>query len=139
MRKLIVLGCATLLAFGLSFAAFAGSIVDFDTDGVPDSLDNCKEIQNGPLANVSSCPSQFDVDQDGYGNACDADISNNGVVGLEDLGAVLGAFGSSDPLTDLSCNGVVGLEDMGAVLGAFGNNPPGVSDLPCAGTVPCTN
>lgn len=138
MRKLIVLGCAALLAVGLSFSAFAGSIVDADSDGVPDSLDNCSGVANGPLANAGACSSQFDVDQDGYGNQCDADISNNGLVGLEDLGPVLSTFNTNNPSTDLSCNGLVGLEDLGRVLSAFGSSP-GPSGLGCAGTVPCTN
>lgn len=139
MRSLIILGCAALLAFGLSMGAFAGSIVDADGDDVPDALDNCQVIANGPTSNPGSCTSQFDVDQDGYGNSCDSDLSNNNVVGLEDLGVVLAAFGGSDPIADITCNNVVGLEDLGRVLADFGNNPPGVSGLPCAGTVPCTN
>lgn len=141
MRNLFILGCAALLAFGLSFGAFAGSIQDVDNDGVPDNLDNCQVVANGPLLSVSGC-GQFDVDQDGYGNACDADISNNGVVDLPDIGAVLGGLGGSSPLLDISCNGVVDLPDIGAVLGALGQSAgvaPFLSGLGCAGSIPCLN
>ena len=48
-RNFIVLGCAGMLAFGLSFSAFAGSAPDVDSDGVPDAYDNCKSTANGPL------------------------------------------------------------------------------------------
>lgn len=123
----------------LAQGVIAGSIVDTDGDGVPDDLDNCRLVQNGPLANPGSCPSQFDVDQDGYGNACDTDISNNTVVGLEDGGAILASFGANDPLADVTCNGVVGLEDLGEWISAIGSSPAGDSGLACAGTVPSTN
>lgn len=139
MRNLIILGCAALLAFGLSMGAFAGSLVDADGDGVPDGVDNCVDVANGPLSDPIGCGVQFDVDSDGYGNACDADVSQNGVVGLEDLGAILTDFNGSNPITDITCNGVVGLEDLGRVLSTFNASPPGNSGLPCAGTPGCTN
>ena len=36
-RNLLILGCAALLAIGLSFGAFAGSVTDTDGDGVFDT------------------------------------------------------------------------------------------------------
>ena len=48
---------------------------DYDTDGVPDSLDNAPESPNGD---------QRDTDHDMYGNICDADFDNDGYVGFLD-------------------------------------------------------
>lgn len=135
-RNFIVLGCAGMLAFGLSFGAFAGSAPDVDSDGVPDAYDNCKTAANGPLLPVGSGCEQEDGNLDGYGNACDADISNNGTIDLPDLGALLGVYGTANPTADLNCNGTVDLPDLGALLGAYGGSP-GPTDLACAGTPPC--
>ena len=137
MRNLIVIGCATFLALSLSMGAFAGSITDTDTDGVPDSLDNCDVLANGPLVADSNNCFQTDGDQDGYGNACDVDLSNNNVNDLPDLIDVLGALGTADPAADITCNGAVDLPDLIIVLGALGG-APGPSGIGCAGSIPCT-
>ena len=47
------------------------STQDRDGDGVDDSEDNCTLIPN---------PKQRDTDSDSYGNFCDADINNDGLV-----------------------------------------------------------
>ena len=44
---------------------------DRDGDGITDADDNCTRIPN---------PRQRDTDSDGYGNACDPDINNDGLV-----------------------------------------------------------
>ncbi len=138
-RNLIVLGCAALLAFGLSFGSFAGSSPDSDSDGVPDAFDNCSSTANGPLlATPALCNAQQDYDADGYGQPCDADINNDGGVGLDDVNDVLGAQGAgAGNSSDLNCDGGVGLDDANVVLGSQGNTP-GPSGLACAGTVPCS-
>ena len=136
-RNLIVIGCAAMLAFGLSFGSFAGSSPDGDSDGVPDSFDNCTTLANGPLAATGSCTGQEDYDSDGYGQPCDADLNNDGAVGLDDVGAMLTGL-NAPGVGDLNCDGAVGLDDAGTALGAL-NTAPGASGLACAGTgTPCS-
>lgn len=139
-RTLVVLGCAALLAMGLSTFTFAGSIQDADSDGVPDQYDNCDVLANGPLAQTFSCSSQLDGDLDGYGNPCDADVNNNGAADLGDVSAVFGAAAivSTDPVFDLNCNGAADLSDVSITFGAAAAVlVPGPSGLACAGTIPC--
>jgi hypothetical protein len=139
-RNLIVIGCAALLAFGLSFGSFAGSSPDSDSDGVPDAFDNCTTVANGPLlaAPAAACNAQQDADLDGYGNPCDADINNDGGVGLSDINDILAALGTAGGPADLNCDGGVGLSDVNDGLAALGT-APGPSGLACAGTgTPCS-
>ena len=50
--------------------------IDGDSDGVLDYLDNCSTDAN---------PSQGDTDGDDYGNRCDGDFDNNGIVDSNDF------------------------------------------------------
>lgn len=138
-RNLIVIGCAALLAFGLSFGSFAGASPDTDGDGVPDSFDNCTTIANGPSASTGSCNSQEDVGADGYGNPCDVDLNNDGFNGLNDVNTMLGSLNATGPnAADTNCDEFVGLNDVNAALGVL-NGAPGASGLACAGTgTPCS-
>ena len=132
MRNLIVLGCASLLALGLSLGSFAGSSPDADSDGVPDSYDNCVNSPNGPLGSGSSaCTAQQDSQTNGYGSVCDSDLNGNGTTDLADVSAVLLAVGSANAAADLNCNGTVDLADVSSALLAVGS-PPGPSGLACA-------
>jgi hypothetical protein len=135
--NLLALACALMLAFGLSMGSFAGSITDADGDGVPDGVDNCINVANGPLATEgsSSCDAQQDGDEDGFGNSCDSDFNNDGAVGLDDVNQGLGAVGSNDPEVDGNCDGAVGLDDVNVFLNSVGQNP-GPSGLSCVVPVP---
>ncbi len=49
----------------------SGEPDDLDGDGVADRRDNCIDLPN---------PSQRDTDSDGFGNLCDPDVDNDGIV-----------------------------------------------------------
>ena len=106
---------------------------DNDGDGIPDRDDNCYEVEN---------PDQCDTSQDGYGNACDADYNDDGVVGIPDFSwfrahnfLSAGAPGF-DPQVDFDCDGTVGVPDFNAFRHRLGR-PVGPSGLWCAGSPPC--
>jgi murein DD-endopeptidase MepM/ murein hydrolase activator NlpD/ribosomal protein L27 len=107
--------------------------VDSDGDGFDDYADNCSQVSN---------PRQTDTDADGYGNACDGDLNNDGIVNSGDLGLLRLAFFSSpgapnwNPDADLTDDFIVNTADLGAMRAAF-FGPPGPSGMSCAGTAPC--
>jgi hypothetical protein len=55
--------------------AIALSLSDGDEDGVTNDLDNCQDVANAE---------QADLDQDGKGDVCDADIDGDGVANEDD-------------------------------------------------------
>jgi hypothetical protein len=129
-----------LLAAGIPFGAFAGTVPDHDSDTVVDNVDSCLTDPNGRVGQpAGSIAAQCDTDQDGYGNACDPDVNNDGIVGGPDYGAPTFYFGSPghpwNP-ADVNCDGVVGGPDYGPITANFGG-APGPSGLSCAGTIPC--
>ena len=98
---------------------------DTDADGVAQLYDNCTLVAN---------PTQLDADSDGYGNACDADLNNSGLVTTADFGllrSVLNQCAASSPLAaaaDLNESGTVTTADFG-LLRARLNTAPGPSSL----------
>jgi hypothetical protein len=140
MRNFVVLGCAGLLAFGLSMSSFAGGGTDTDGDGFIDTEDNCTLAPNGPNGSTGSCVDQEDGDADGYGNPCDSDFNNDGATGPDDLSAMVDeviAVGT-DPNFDLNCDGASGPDDLSATVDdVIAVQQPGPSGLACAGSVPC--
>jgi hypothetical protein len=106
---------------------------DQDQDGVPDDSDNCLLEAN---------PSQLDTDQDGYGNLCDADFDDDGIVNLLDFGLLRSAYltqaghPSWNPEVDANGDGLVNVLDFGEFRAAY-LGVPGPSGLACAGTAPC--
>jgi hypothetical protein len=92
---------------------------DADLDGIPDDQDNCTTAANAD---------QRDTNSDGYGNRCDADLNNDGVVNFSDLGIMRAVFYSTHPDADLDGNGVVNFSDLGIMKNGF-YQPPGPSAL----------
>lgn len=110
-------------AFSVTYIYDSGvSEPDTDEDGVIDMLDSCIEVAN---------PDQADSDGDGYGNACDADITNDCVVNFIDLGQLRLGFFGSDPVLDFNADGVTNFLDLGIMRLAF-FEAPGPSGLTTA-------
>jgi glucose/arabinose dehydrogenase len=90
---------------------------DSDGDGEPDSSDNCTLAVNAD---------QRDTDQDGFGNLCDADLNNDGVINVLDLGLLKSEFFGSSPDADFDGDGAVNVTDLGILkLSYFGAPGPG--------------
>ena len=126
---LAVDGTAAAIAAGGShtFAILAPK-PDSDGDAVADALDDCTLVAN---------PDQRDADHDGYGNACDADLNNDGVVNFGDLAKMKSVFFKADESADLNGDNVVNFDDLTILKRAFFKKP-GPSGLACAGQVPCS-
>ena len=107
--------------------------VDSDSDGIFDLCDNCSSFAN---------TDQRDTNLDGYGNVCDTDYNNDGIVGTPDYLILVPAFGSRfgdaiyNPDIDSNGDGVIGTPDFLFLAKGFGSSP-GPSGLSCAGTAPC--
>lgn len=100
--------------------------VDSDGDGIPDDQDNCIDMANGPAIPDAGGNSQRDTDNDGYGNICDVDFTQNGVVDTTDLSITKKALRTTAPDQDLNGNGVVDSTDYSIARG-FLRHPPGPS------------
>lgn len=96
-----------------------GPAADTDGDGRPDATDNCVLAPN---------PDQFDADGDGYGNRCDGDLNNNGVVNAQDTVIFRSRLGTGDAAADLNHNGVVNAQDT-VIFRTLLGGPPGPSGL----------
>jgi hypothetical protein len=123
--KIYQIFLASLLAVGFALAATAGSIDDTDGDLIPDVFDNCSLVANGPAEQ-----DQLDADDDGFGNICDGDLSQDGVVAGSDFGIWAGLFGQSGTAGDITGDGVVAGSDFGAWAQLFGGTPgPGATAI----------
>ncbi len=96
------------------------SVTDTDSDGITDDADNCVSVSNA---------SQLDADGDGFGNACDPDLDNNGVVNFLDVSAFAQAFGSSNGGdADFNGDGNVNFLDY-VIVPDYILGPPGPSGI----------
>jgi hypothetical protein len=123
---------AFLFAVGTSGA---GPDADDDGDGLQNNQDNCDQKVN---------VLQTDSDQDGYGNACDGDYTNDGIVGGPDFTVFAGAFNAKEgeaefnPDVDSNDDGIIGGPDFTVFAAQFtndctapGTGGPGPSGLSC--------
>ena len=85
-----------------------------------DDLDNCREYVN---------PNQRDSDNDGYGNWCDPDYDNNGIVNFGDFIRFVRAWGSDDFDIDLNDDGIINFGDFVIFVHYF-FGPPGPGAKP---------
>jgi Thrombospondin type 3 repeat len=94
---------------------------DADADSIDDVADNCLNTANA---------NQRDTNGDGYGNLCDGDLDNNGIVNTLDLSVLRAAFGkqAANLDADLNGDGVVNTSDLAIFKSLFGK-PPGPSGL----------
>lgn len=90
---------------------------DQDSDGWYDECDNCIEKSNSK---------QLDTDADGYGNACDVDLNNDGFVNSLDIPEFSRRYIAGDLLVDFNDDGVVNSLDIPVVSRSF-FKPPGPS------------
>ncbi|MFK7886712.1 MAG: ExeM/NucH family extracellular endonuclease [Gammaproteobacteria bacterium] len=87
---------------------------DTDGDGVADSIDNCTIVAN---------PDQRDTDGDGHGNICDADLNNDCIVNVVDLGILRTVFFTTDEDADFNGDGIVNVVDLGRLRTLFFSTP----------------
>ena len=92
---------------------------DTDGDGVTDDVDNCTLVANA---------SQLDTNGDGFGNACDPDLDNNGVVNFIDASLFGGLFGPGTGDGDFNGDGNTNFIDY-AIFPTYFGGPPGPSGI----------
>jgi hypothetical protein len=98
---------------------------DSDGDGLANHEDNCVEHPN---------PDQRDSDDDGFGNVCDGDFDQDGVVGVADWLILSQVFGATEAdgryrgEVDMDGNGGIGGSDY-MLFGSGWGGSPGPSGL----------
>jgi len=95
------------------------SMTDYDSDGIGNNNDNCLTVANAD---------QRDTDGDLYGNRCDPDFNEDGMINFVDLGVMKENFFSDDPDADLDGDGNVNFVDLGIMKAVF-FGAPGPSGL----------
>ena len=114
-------GDAQHAAWGAADLDALALVGDSDGDGTNDLEDNCILHPN---------PDQRDTDNDGYGNACDADFDNSGFVNFADLAIFRSAFGTTNEDADFDANGFVNFADLATFRSLFGKAPGPSSQVP---------
>lgn len=95
---------------------------DADGDSIADDVDNCTLIAN---------PDQRDTNGDGFGNACDADINNDCIVGFIDSAVYRNNFFQAGDLdTDNNGDNITNFIDLTLLKEQF-FGPPGPSATDC--------
>jgi len=108
---------------------------DSDGDGIPDDGDLSGSAGDALCANgqtvacddncrATANASQTDSDADGYGNACDCDLTNDGAVNQSDFMQFRGSWGTSNALADFNGDGSVNQMDFMILRGRWGTTAP---------------
>lgn len=108
---------------------------DQDADKVGDTCDNCRAVAN-PDQRDANASEDDNLSKDGiqhYGDVCDADFNESGLVGLEDYSLWRQYYRSNVPPApadlDVNHNGLVDMEDYSAWRQSYRQSPgPGVGD-----------
>jgi hypothetical protein len=90
---------------------------DYDSDGVPDSVDNAPETANA---------GQQDTDGDHYGNIVDGDFNNDNSVNFNDYNMMSSSWGNSifDEQLDMNSDGSLNYEDFNSFSQKWGTSGP---------------
>jgi len=112
-------GITPTLHAGLVCSTLSG--LDTDGDGVDDAIDNCTLVANAD---------QRDTNGDGFGNICDADLDNSGLVSFADFSQFRAVFGTADPDADFDGNGMVSFTDFTTFRASFGGSPGPAGVIP---------
>lgn len=98
----------------VGFLAVAPAAVDTDGDGITDDVDNCTLVANAD---------QRDTNGDGFGNVCDGDLNNDGIVNFVDFGLFRTAMASQNPDADFNGDTFVNFADYGIFRTLLGKAP----------------
>jgi hypothetical protein len=105
----------------LVLAPLAALALDTDGDSINDISDNCSLVAN---------LDQRDTDNDGFGNICDPDFNQNGIVDPADFSLLKSRFGQMGfQDQDLNGNGIVDPVDFSLLKQRLGQ-PPGPGAVP---------
>ena len=95
-------------------------VADPDGDGISNLIDNCTATPN---------PNQRDTNADGFGNACDPDLNNDGVVNFIDVAQWTPFYNMrTNGDADFDGNGIANFLDF-ALFPRYFPGPPGPSAL----------
>jgi Tol biopolymer transport system component len=108
---------------------------DSDDDGIPDDGDLSGTAGDAPCVDgetrvcddncrATANALQTDTDSDGYGNACDGDLNNDGEVNQADFIQFRGYWGTSEALADFNGDGGVNQADFMILRGRWGTTAP---------------
>jgi len=110
------------LAAALGFTIFLGTahaVPIFDAAPAPgEYADNL-----GGGCNLMGIPDQRDTDHDGYANACDPDLNNDGTINFLDLAAFRELMFTDDATADFTGDGVVNFLDLSILSSMFFGAP----------------
>ncbi|MFK8028667.1 MAG: di-heme oxidoredictase family protein [Gammaproteobacteria bacterium] len=107
--------------FVTSILMTGAGALDTDGDGIGDLTDNCTLVSNA---------NQRDTNQDGFGNACDPDLDNNGIINFVDVSIWAASFNTTtNGDADFNGDGAANFLDY-AMIPDFFLQPPGPAAIP---------